>query len=255
MGYWNRSGRDHLPWRKTRDPYHILVSEMMLQQTQVDRVIPYYERFLKRFPDARSLAAAPLADVLRLWSGLGYNRRAKYLHEAAKRLHTIELSDRRKVSYAQLRELPGVGEYTAKAVRVFAWNEPEALIETNVRTAFIAHFFPRGRKVPDAKLVPLIAEALEGQDPRSWYAALMDYGTYLKATQPNPSRKSKHHSKQTKFEGSMRQVRGAILKACLAGVTLEFVRARHGAKYAIALDALSREGLIVKDGSEWRLAA
>jgi A/G-specific adenine glycosylase len=244
--YWKRSGRDHLPWRKTRDPYRILVSEMMLQQTQVERVIPYYERFLKRFPDAGTLAAAPLSQVLKLWSGLGYNRRAKYLHEAARRIHTDMLFSRGRgtLAYEDLRKLPGVGDYTAKAVRVFAWNEPEVLIETNVRAAFISHFFPRGKKVPDARLLPLISEALEGQDPRSWYAALMDYGTYLKATQPNPSRRSVHHAKQTRFEGSLREMRGAILKAVVRG---EDPAARdRGAdpRFAEALAQLKREGLL-----------
>lgn len=258
MHYFRDSGRDHLPWRKTRDPYAILVSEMMLQQTQVDRVIPYYERWMQRFPDAKALAGATLSEVLTLWSGLGYNRRAKYLHEAAKILAPFNMDGRHSLTYAELRALPGVGDYTAKAVRVFAYNEPEVLIETNVRAVFIHHFFPRGRNVSDARLLPLIAQALEGQDPRTWYAALMDYGTFLKATHPNPSRKSKHHTKQSAFEGSLRQVRGAVLKHLIAGAaTSEEIARRAGcakASVAIALSGLQRDGLVEVRRLSWRLA-
>lgn len=243
IGYWKQSGRDHLPWRKARDPYAILVSEIMLQQTQVGRVIPYFERWMKAYPTPSVLAKAPLADVLRRWSGLGYNRRAKYLHEAAK---AIVARHEGKVprGCGDLRALPGIGDYTAKAVRVFAWNVPETFIETNVRAVFIHHFYPRGRAVSDARLLPLIAEAVEGQDPRTWYAALMDYGTFLKAMHPNPSRKSRHHTKQSKFEGSLRQVRGAIVRARVKGESLDTVRARYPRRFVEALAALKRDGLV-----------
>ncbi len=250
LRYWKRSGRTHLPWRHTRDPYAILVSEMMLQQTQVDRVIPYYEKFLKRFPTARSLADASLSEVLALWSGLGYNRRAKFLHQAGTSIAAAMLfSDgREKIAYEDLKKLPGVGEYTAKAVRVFAWNEPEVLIETNIRAVFIHHFFPKGRKVPDARLLPLIETSLQhlprGIGPREWYAALMDYGTYLKAMHPNPSRRSTHHTKQSEFEGSLRQVRGAILRARTRREPLAPLRAAYGERYAIAYRSLVKDGLI-----------
>lgn len=246
VGYWKASGRSHLPWRKTRDPYAILVSEIMLQQTQVDRVIPYFERWMKTYPTPEALAKAPLSEVLRHWSGLGYNRRAKYLHDAAAILLTDMLFSRgrEKIAYEELRKLPGVGEYTAKAVRVFAWNESEVLIETNVRAVFLHHFFPRSRAVSDERLIPLIAKALEGQDPRTWYAALMDYGTFLKATRSNPSRKSTHHAKQAKFEGSLRQVRGAIMRAHLAGVPLAGVRRSFPSQFESAHASLKVEGLL-----------
>jgi A/G-specific adenine glycosylase len=146
--------------------------------------------------------------------------------------------------YDDLRALPGIGHYTANAVRVFAWNEPETLIETNVRAVFIHHFYPRGRAVSDARLLPLIAEAVEGQDPRTWYAALMDYGTFLKAMHPNPSRKSRHHTKQSKFEGSLRQARGEILRAAVRGESLEAVRTRFRDTFDRARVALEKEGLI-----------
>src|SRR3989344_7710205 len=127
--------RPHLPWRKTKDPYKILVSEVMLQQTQVDRVIPFYNRFVKKYPTARALARAKLRDVLKEWNGLGYNRRAKFLHEAAKQLGK---SDFPKTA-EEIENLPGVGHYTARAVAAFAFNKPEVFIETNIRTVFFYH--------------------------------------------------------------------------------------------------------------------
>lgn len=203
LSHYKKHARNHLPWRKTHDPYKILVSEMMLQQTQVDRVIPKYEAFIARFPTAKKLASATLAEVLLLWQGLGYNRRAKYLWEAAKQWGETELE-----------ELPGVGPYTANAVRVFAYNEPRVLIETNIRAVYIHFLFPNRALVRDSELLPHI-RVPKGVEPREWYAALMDYGSYLKKTVPNPSRKSRHHVRQKKFVGSDRQIRGAILRAHL----------------------------------------
>lgn len=252
LQYWKKAGRHDLPWRQTDDPYAILVSEMMLQQTQVHRVIPFYERFLKRFPTPRALAKASRAEVLAVWSGLGYNRRALFLHEAAKAM-VARHEGWVPRSYEALRALPGIGEYTAKAVRVFAFDEPESLIETNVRAVFIHHFFPRGRAVSDARLMPLIAQAV-GARPREWYAALMDYGTYLKATNPNPSRRSRHHVKQAAFKGSQREVRGAILKAYLSGRPISELEERFGPRLKPALAALEREGLVERQGNAGRLA-
>ncbi len=180
----------------------------MLQQTQVERVIPKYKAFLKAFPTPQKLAKAPLLRVLKLWSGLGYNRRAKYLWEAAKQWG------------APIETLPGVGPYTASAVHVFAFNKPEILIETNVRTVFIHHLFPKSKKVTDRRLVPFITHTLDTKNPREWYSALMDYGSHLKSTHPNPSRRSKHHTTQKPFKGSDREIRGVILKAYLARTPL-----------------------------------
>jgi A/G-specific adenine glycosylase len=210
--HYAKHGRHNLPWRKTADPYRILVSEVMLQQTQVDRVIPYFERFIKRFPKVRALAKAPLGDVLRLWQGLGYNRRAKMLHECAKVVVTHH-AGRLPRTFTALVELPGIGPYTAAAVMAFAHNEPVALIETNVRAALIHHFFPMRGKVTDSELMPLVDAALDRKSPRKWYSALMDYGSHLKRIEGNASRRSAHHTKQSRFQGSDRQVRGAILRA------------------------------------------
>lgn len=203
----------------------------MLQQTQVARVVPKYVAFIQKYPTARSLAKARLPEVLKMWSGLGYNRRAKYLFEAAKQLGN-----------AQLEELPGVGPYTARAVRVFAHNKPEILIETNVRTVYIHHLFPRSKNISDSSILPYMGVP-RGVEPRVWYSALMDYGSYLKLQHPNPSRNSIHHVKQKPFKGSDREVRGAVLRAHLAGAKLSqlpFSKAR----IVKAQRALTKENLI-----------
>src|SRR3989338_11018876 len=220
--YYNENGRHDLPWRKTKDPYRILVSEVMLQQTQVARVLKKNNKLKKRFPPARARAKASLADVLKIWSGLGYNRRAKYLHDTAKQLM---LFSRGRVFIAsdELQKLPGIGPYTRAAVRVFAFNEPDILIETNIRAAYIHHFYPfRTRRVlngliSDKEILLLAQKAAKGQDPRKWHWALMDYGAHLKRSGVRNNSRSAHYTKQSKFEGSLRQVRGAILKALARG--------------------------------------
>jgi len=210
LGFYKKHGRGHLPWRKTTNPYRILISEVMLQQTQVERVILKYKSFLKKFPTLYSLARAPLSSVLREWQGLGYNRRAKMLHTTAKTT-IVNYSGRMPTSYDELVALPGVGPYTASAVRVFAFNKPDLLIETNIRAALLHHFFPRAQKVHDRELLQLTVTPAN-VSPREWYAALMDYGAHLKATVPNPSRRSAHHVLQKPFRGSDREIRGAILR-------------------------------------------
>ena len=175
----------------------------MLQQTQVARVVPKYKAFIRKYPTARSLANAKLSEVLEMWSGLGYNRRAKYLFEAAKQWGSVPLD-----------QLPGVGSYTARAVRVFAFNKPELLIETNIRSVYLHHLFPRSTNVSDSSILHYMGVP-RGVKPSVWYAALMDYGSYLKLKHPNPSRRSKHHATQKAFKGSEREVRGAVLKAHL----------------------------------------
>jgi A/G-specific adenine glycosylase len=206
--------REHkrmLPWRNTTNPYRILVSEVMLQQTQSSRVIPKYKAFLEAFPNARALYESSVRDVLSLWQGLGYNRRALLLKRTAEAIIT-QHKGRFPKTHNELVTLPGIGPYTASALMAFAYNTPTVMIETNIRAVFIHFFFPKSKKVPDAKLLPLIEKYMDRENPREWYNALMDYGAMLKATVPNPSRKSKHHTKQSKFNGSMRQIRGAIIR-------------------------------------------
>lgn len=192
-----------------------MVSEIMLQQTQVDRVRPKYIAFIKKFPTVKKLALATNHDVLSLWSGLGYNRRALFLKRAAETI-IQNYGGKFPRDPETLETLPGIGPYTARAIATFCWNSPYTFIETNVRSVFIHSFHPRSKKVPDAKLLPLIERALPKKESREWYWALMDYGVYLKKTQPNPSRRSKTHVKQSKFQGSDRQIRGAVIKNMLA---------------------------------------
>ena len=230
-----REGRHTLPWRRTQDPYKILVSEVMLQQTQAARVIPFYRKFIRKFPTARILAAAPLPRVLKAWQGLGYNRRAKYLHEAAKKFGKLPLAD-----------LPGIGPYTARAVEAFAYNKDVVFVETNIRTAVIHHFFPKKKKIPDMKIEEILAKALPKRKSREWYSALMDYGAHLKRSGVRLNTRSRHYTKQSSFKGSMRETRGAILRAYLARLPLGPLRRRFPDRYARALAALKQEGLIQK---------
>jgi A/G-specific adenine glycosylase len=208
----------HMPWRNPNqygkfDPYKILVSEVMLQQTQVNRVIPKFELFMQCFPTVKQLDKASLGEVLACWSGLGYNRRAKYLHDAADGLAaaktpwTLEL----------LCEQKGIGPNTAKAVLVYSYNQPEVFIETNIRTVYIHHFFPDDERVTDAQLTEVVAATLDTHNPRIFYWALMDYGTELKRTTDNFARKSKIYRLQSQFKGSTRQVRGNVIRLLTTG--------------------------------------
>ena len=217
--YYRRHGRD-LPWRpptlplrrdKILDPYRILVSEVMLQQTQVSRVIPKYVLFLKRFPGTRLLARASLRDVLRAWQGLGYNRRALFLHRVARTV--IEKYKGKIPEDAEvLKTLPGIGEGTAGAIGAFAFNKPTIFIETNIRRVFLHFFFTNRKKVRDEEILFLIEKTLDQKSPREWYWALMDYGAILGKEAENPNRRSAHYAKQSPFRGSERELRGKILR-------------------------------------------
>lgn len=246
--HWKKNGRHDLPWRKTTDPYKILVSEVMLQQTQVPRVVEKYRSFLKKFPTVRKLAGAKLSDVLKEWNGLGYNRRGKYLHDAAKEI-ILKYKGIVPKDVASLRELPGMGPYTASAVRVFAFDLPDILIETNVRTAYFHHFFNDKKSIRDVDLIPIATKAADGQDPREWHWALMDYGSSLKRSGVRNNAQSKHYAKQSKFEGSLRQVRGEILRQLHAGK-----QPKSDEQLKVALAGLERDGLIKKQKRKWRIA-
>jgi A/G-specific adenine glycosylase len=209
---WNFYGQHKrdFPWRDTNDPYFILASEIMLQQTQTSRVLSYYEKFVREFPTVAVLAQASLVDVLLFWQGLGYNRRGKYLHQIAK----ILLADYKSLIPQKpeiLETLPGIGHATARSICAFAFNMPTIFIETNIRTVFIHTFFKDSSQVDDKQLMPLIAQAVDHENARHWYYALMDYGVYLKSLCKNENKQSKHYTVQSKFEGSDRQIRGLIL--------------------------------------------
>lgn len=211
--HYRLHGRD-LPWRRTRDPYHILVSEFMLQQTQVPRVLPKYRQFLALFPSVQALAVAPKSRLLGAWQGLGYNRRALNLRRSAEIIvhrHAGDVPRR----MPDLLALPGVGPATAAAVSAFAFDIAIPFLETNIRAAYIHHFFQECSRVSDAELLPLVEATLDRDDPREWYYALMDYGNHLKRTHSNPARRSAHASRQRPFEGSHRQLRASILRLFL----------------------------------------
>ncbi|MBP9781313.1 A/G-specific adenine glycosylase [Candidatus Woesebacteria bacterium] len=243
--WYHQYGRRTLPWRLTTDPFKILVSELMLQQTQVSRVIPKYEAFLERFPGLIALKLSTLADVLILWQGLGYNRRAKYLWQLAQLVQTLPNSQ------AELEKLPGIGPYTANAICAFAFNQPVTMIETNIRSVFLYHFYPTDIKVSDGQLLPLITKTTNQRNAREWYWALMDYGSYLKTILPNPNRRSKQHTTQSKFEGSSRQVRGEIIRILtqkkLIDRTLLFeTLTSNQLFFEKALHQLIEEGLVIE---------
>ena len=208
--HYEQNGRT-FPWRKTKNPYRILVSEIMLQQTQVDRVTEKYKKFITDFPDFSALAGAPLRKILKVWQGLGYNRRALALKKIAQTV-TTEYSCVLPSTLDELVKLPGIGKTTASEILAFAFNQPAVIIETNIRSVFIHFFFRNRNDVKDAEILPLVEKTLDASNPRTWYYALMDYGTTLKKTYKNPGRQSLHYRKQSPFNGSNRQVRGMILK-------------------------------------------
>ena len=250
---FDRSQRRSLPWRGAAvSPYQVLVSEIMLQQTQVDRVIPKYLAFIERFPTVAVLAQATLPDVVAHWQGLGYYRRGRYLRDAA--VVVMERFQGELPSeVALLTTLPGVGEYTAAAVRAFAFNRPSIVIETNIRAVLLYLLHPGEQGVTDTVLRQELALLQPTRDYRRWYAALMDYGSDLKRRFANPSRASAHHVSQGRFEGSDRQIRGELVRQLLAGGP-EGVRAEQLVSLAGGeeprvqrmLDRLVGEGLAVR---------
>ncbi len=249
--HFNEAGRQ-FPWRETNDPYAILVSEMMLQQTQTLRVLPKYEAWLKRFPSVQDLAKASLQEVLQFWSGLGYNRRAVFLQKTCKALLS-DFGGEFPRDVALLEKLPGIGPYTARAVSTFAYNQPEVFIETNIRSVFIYFFFKDAtEKVSDSVLMPFVERTLDREQPRLWYYALMDYGAELKKHIVNPSRRSTGYTKQSTFKGSLRQARGAILRqlAMQPDLTLDVIgkmESIDAERLQKAASKLVQEGLICSD--------
>jgi A/G-specific adenine glycosylase len=254
---WKRGNELYrtMPWREDTRPYYVLVSELMLQQTQVDRVIPKFEAFIERFPDVASLATAPLADVLTLWSGLGYNRRAKFLHESAKKIMS-EFQGNFPETKAELLLLPGVGEGTSGAILAYAFNQPVVFIETNVRTVYFHHFFTEGEKVSDAELAVLVEETLDYEHPREFYWALMDYGTWLKKNGAGKITQSKHYKRQSALKGSVREVRGQIVRRLtLGGADIKVLQQDVvlDERFQPALDGLLRDGLVEQTGDLFHL--
>ncbi len=248
--WYRHHGRHGLPWRKTRDPYRILVSEVMLQQTQVSRVLRKYPEFLRAFPDMPALARAPLAKILNVWQGMGYNRRAVYL----KRLATAVVRDyggEIPSDPAVLRRLPGIGPATAGAIGVFAFRKRVAFLETNIRRVYILFFFKRRRRVKDREILHEIQRTLPGRSIHQWYWALMDYGALALKHVENPNRRSAGYATQPAFTGSRRELRGQILAAVVHDGPRSINALQHALTPTTARDAfraiirqMAREGLI-----------
>ena len=254
--HYRTSGRHNLPWRMTEDPYHILVSEIMLQQTQVERVIDKYDQFLSVFPDFQALARSSPGPVITAWKGLGYNRRAIALHKIGKSV-VSEFNGSLPASPDVLASLPGIGRATAASICAFAFNRPVVFIETNIRRVFIHFFFSDKNNVHDNEILPLVEKTLVRSNPRGWYSALMDFGAMMKKSGPNPNLKSVHYQKQPPFEGSRRQLRGRVLQAVIesSGITrarlVKTLGADAGAVREV-LHHLKKEGFLKQQGRGFR---
>ncbi|PIZ46100.1 endonuclease III [candidate division WWE3 bacterium CG_4_9_14_3_um_filter_41_6] len=251
-----RHNKRSFPWRETTNPYFIMVSEAMLQQTQTKRVGEYYRKFIDKFPTVESLATATLREILTVWQGLGYNRRAKFLHNAAQKV-VADFDGLIPATLSDLEDLPGIGPNTAGAILAYAYNQPTAFIETNIRSVFLYLFFRNTDAVSDSELLSIIDQTLDKNNPRDWYYALTDYGVFIKSQTKNPSRKSKHYTKQSKFEGSDRQLRAKIISMILnngPSAQKEFY-ALNQSKQRIdtILDELRSEKLIRKSGTTFSI--
>lgn len=256
--YYRTHGRHDLPWRVpfkgVFDPYQIMVSEVMLQQTQVGRVISKFQAFIQQFPTVQQLAHASLSEVLIAWSGLGYNRRAKFLWQAAKMI-TNEQKGNFPKTLNELSKLPGIGINTASAILAYAFGISTSFIETNIRTVYIHHFFSDAALVSDAELMPIITATLDNEHPRIWYWALMDYGSHLKQVVGNASRNSRSYTKQSKFEGSLRQIRGQVIRKLSQGpiTDTQLVKYISDPRLELVLAQLLQEKLIEKTNRHYHL--
>jgi A/G-specific adenine glycosylase len=244
--YYAKHGRHELPWRKDITPYRILVSEVMLQQTQVSRVIPKFETWMKKYPTLRALRKSTLQEVLVLWQGLGYQRRAKALVTIAKERTALP------VSFEDLLTLGGVGTYTASAVCAFAYDDfSHPVLETNIRTVLIEYFHQGEVSVHDGVLYDDLSrfeknKKVRGMGARQWYYALMDFGAYLKANKISHNTKSAHHAVQSAYKGSLRQLRAETLFAITHKKTLP-----DDERVSIVLNQLIQEGFIMKRGASY----
>ena len=241
-----------MPWRDEPTFYNVLVSEIMLQQTQVARALTKFDEFMTRFESIEELAQASLADVLQVWQGLGYNRRAKYLHEAAKSIVSKGIPNTKALCI----ELPGVGENTAGAIMAYVYSQPAIFIETNIRTVYLHHFFADQDAVSDARLRERVASTLDQQYPREFYWALMDYGSWLKANGVRNGAASKHYVKQSPLKGSVREMRGQIIRSLTLGPVRDrvlFNQLGSDGRFDAARDGLIAEGLIEVSGKHLQL--
>jgi A/G-specific adenine glycosylase len=271
LAHYRRTARD-LPWRRTHDPYEVLVSEVMLQQTQAARVTPAFDRFVRRFPSLEALAAAPLGAVLREWSGLGYNRRARDLHRIARLAsgglpHTV----------AELDALPGVGAYTAGAIASFAFGQRVAFADTNIKRVLGRVFL--GRTSTNKEAVELDAQAMPRRWSDLWHHALMDLGATLckpraprcdvcplhadcryarsQAVGGRPPSMITPAVRPAAYPDSDRRVRGAIVRALVkrkGGMTVRALEKQIGdPRVGRLVNVLTADGLVEAVGRRVRL--
>ncbi|MFW9820828.1 MAG: A/G-specific adenine glycosylase [Candidatus Thorarchaeota archaeon] len=198
------------PFRENITPYNVLVSEVMLQQTQTSQVSEKFLKFTKKFPSFSSLSKAPLEDILKEWKGLGYNRRAIALKKIADTV-VKDFDGKLPKSIDILKSFPQIGYNTASSIITFAFNKSTVFIETNIRRVYIYFFFPNRNKIDDKEILPIVKKTVDKSNPREWYYALMDYGVMLKKSHPELNKKSTHYRKQAPFKGSTREIRGKIL--------------------------------------------
>jgi A/G-specific adenine glycosylase len=261
LAHYEQAGR-HFPWRDDETAWDrawgVLVSEFMLQQTQTERVVPFFTRWMARWPTPAALDAAPFPDVLREWVGLGYNRRCKALKDCA-RLICAEHSGIVPSTTAALSALPGIGAYTAGAIACFAYNVPCVFIETNIRAALLHYFFHDTQdKIDDSTLFPLLEAALDKTNPRRWYYALMDYGVFVKKAFGSQNAKSARYTRQAPFEGSLRQARGRITRTLAKQGPLDREALKKAVvgdeRYERALAALVKDGLVAEEAGVYRIS-
>jgi len=236
--------RRSFPWRETRDRYAVMVSEIMLQQTQAERVVSKFTAWMDRFPDVAVLASAPLRDVLALWSGLGYNSRGQRLQSSA-RMVTERFGGVVPAAPAQLKTLPGIGDYTCRSIPVFADNLDVAAVDTNIRRIII-HEFALPEETSKRSIQIAAEQLLPPGRSRDWHNALMDYGSLFLTSRATGIRSL---TKQSKFRGSKRWYRGRLLKELVASeqLLLEEIGERYSdCPWGIReiIDALVRDGLV-----------
>jgi len=256
LSHYRQAGRK-FPWHFA-DPWGVTVSEFMLQQTRTERVIPYWKNWMKIWPRPKDLAKASMEEALRAWSGLGYNRRCRYLKDSAA-IIAGENGGRVPETPRALLSLPGVGPYISSAIACFAYNYPAVFIETNIRSAVIHCFFSGRNDVRDSEIIPILEEALDRDDPRTWHYALMDYGAFLKKTTANPGRRSAHYSRQSPFDGSFRQARGKVIKALVSigrcdAEELKRASGLEDKKLYDVLEKLKKESFVAEDGDSYYLS-
>ncbi|MDR0624174.1 MAG: A/G-specific adenine glycosylase [Treponema sp.] len=253
---YDNAGRT-FPWRTDTLPWGVLVSEFMLQQTQTERVIPYWERWMKRWPTPKTLAETPMKEALREWSGLGYNRRGRFLKDCAELIVKKHGGEVPKTP-EELLPLPGIGPYAAGAIACFAYNYPAVFIETNIRAVMLHFFFNDRKDVKDREIFPILKSTLDRENPRKWYWALMDYGAALKKITVNPNRRSAHYTRQSRFEGSFRQMRGAVVRILVRqgpGNSDEIKKYTGILKRDLykVLEALEKESMVAEEDGVYRI--